>query len=155
MKMSRYCGCLLIVLAACPPHATRAQALDVYQRGSVVRMRMGECLPSHHGFLATFGAAQTPMAEDACPEYTLVSDKVVFVIVGSSSDQLIPLTDEIGFRLHKNEMVVRLDDARHESKFSIKEMILRSEWEQVRKHIMEQLDAPPRPLDETTIHSRN
>ena len=88
-----------------------------------------------------------PMAEDACPEYTLISDKIVYVIVGSSSNQVIPLAEIIDFRIHKNEIAIRLDDAKHESKFAIKEMMLRSEWEQVRKHIIEQLDAPPRTAD--------
>lgn len=58
---------------------------------------------------------------------TLISDKVVFVIVGKSSDQLVPLADVVDFRLHNNELAVRLDDTKRESKFCIKEMVLRSE----------------------------
>ncbi len=155
MRVFFYFNCCVIISAACARQDARTQTLGLYQHGSVVRMRMGECLPSHHGFLATFGAPQTPVVEDACPQYTLVSDRVVFVIVGSSSDQLIPLADNIDFRLHKNEMAVRLDDARREGKFAIKEMILRSEWEQVRKHVMEQLDASPHPVDVVTTRNRN
>jgi hypothetical protein len=112
-------------------------------------MRMGECFFPHRGFMTTFGAPAAQMPEQACPEYTLVSDKVVYVIVGKSSNQLIPLADVIDFRLHNNEMAVRIDDARRESKFSIKEMILRSEWDLVQKHMTEQLSTPPHATDST------
>jgi len=43
---------------------------------------------------------------------------------------------------------VRVDDARKESKFAIKEMTLRSEWELIQKHIENQLnDSQHRPVD--------
>jgi len=105
-----------------------------YQHGTVVRMRMGECLASHR-FMAALsgsGSAQQQSAE-SCPEYTLMTEKVVYVIVGKSSDQLIPLAETIDFRFQKNELAVRVDDANKESRFLIKEMALRSEWEQSRE----------------------
>lgn len=92
-------------------------------------------------------AQAAEMAAETCPEYTLVSDKVVYVIVGRSSNQLIPLADVIDFRLHNNEMAVRVDDAKHEIKFSIKEMVLRSEWDLVQKHIADQLSTPAHATD--------
>lgn len=146
---------LCLIAATCSLQTLQAQNLGIYQNGTVVRMRVGDCLPSRHGFLANFGSQQVPMPEDSCPEYTLLSDKVVYVIVGSSSNQFIPLADVIEFRINKSQIAVRLDDARRESKFAIKEMILRSEWEQVRKHIMEQLDASPRPVDALATRNRN
>ncbi len=118
--------------------AAWAGQIGIYQHGTVVRMRMGDCAAPRHGFMATLGGPAQSVPE-ACPEYTLVSDKVVLVIVGSSSGQLVPLADVIDFRLHKNELDVRIDDARHESKFSIREMILRSEWDLVQQHVAEQL----------------
>jgi len=134
----------------------RAEHIGVYQQGTVVRMRMNECVFPHRGFMATMSGQSAQISPDLCPEYTLVSEKVVFVIVGTSSNQLIPLADVLDFRLHKNELAVRLDDARHESKFSIKEMILRSEWDLVQKHIAEELSAPPRSSDEVlTTRTRN
>jgi hypothetical protein len=115
----------------------------VYQHGTVVRMRMVDCMPMHHGFVSMMsGGAPTPVTTEVCPEYTLVSEKVVFVIVGKSSDQLIPLADVVDFRFNKNELALRLDDARHESKFSIKEMILRADWEMIQKHITDQMTKP-------------
>jgi hypothetical protein len=135
-KSTRY-GMWLALMVCLVPSAWAG----VYQHGTVVRMRMTDCLPAHHGFMmAMSGAAQ--MGPEACPEYTLLSDKVVFVIVGRSSDQLIPLADVIDFRLHNNEMEVRVDDARRENKFGIKEMILRTEWDMVQKHVTEQLSTP-------------
>ena len=123
----------------------------VYQHGTVVRMRMTDCLPVHHGFMMAMSGGAVPMAPEVCPEYTLLSEKVVFVIVGRSSDQLIPLADEIDFRLHNNEMAVRVDDARHESKFSIKEMVLRAQWDMVQRHIAEEMSKPSRSAENTPV----
>jgi len=92
--------------------------------------------------MSAFGPPQAPV-EAPCPEYTLVSDKVVFVIVGKSSNQLVPLAEIVDFRFHNNQLAVRVDDARRECKFVIKEMTLRSQWELVQKHIEERLKNPP------------
>ena len=116
-----------------------AQQIGIYQHGTVVRMRMGDCILAQHGFMAAFGPPQAPSGVEACPEYTLVSDSVVYLIVGKSSNQLIPLAENIDFRLRKNEMAVRIDDARHEAKFTIKEMIVRSEWDRMQRHIDQEM----------------
>jgi hypothetical protein len=80
----------------------------------------------------------------------------VFLIVGKSSNQLVPLAEVIDFRIQNKELAVRVDDARKESKFAIKEMTLRSEWELIQKHIENQLnDSPHRPVDTSmTLRSR-
>jgi len=117
----------------------------IYQHGTVVRMRMVDCLPVHHGFMVAMSGGAAPQAiAEVCPEYTLVSDKVVFVIVGKSSNQLVPLADVVDFRFNKNELALRIDDARHESRFSIKEMILRTDWDLIQKHITDQMANPGR-----------
>ena len=111
-------------------------------------MRMGDCMLMHRGFMNQFGPPQAAMVEESCPEYTLVTDKVVFLIVGKSSNQLVPLAEVIDFRLQNKELAVRVDDARKESKFAIKEMTLRSEWERIQKHIEDRLnDSPHQPVD--------
>ena len=135
-KHWKYALCLVLILF-CAPWARAG----IYQHGTVVRMRMGDCLPARHGFMTAFGGQAAQAGPEVCPEYTLVSDKVVYVIVGRSSGQLVPLADVIDFRLHNNELAVRIDDARHETKFSIKEMILRSEWDLIQKHIAEQMSS--------------
>jgi hypothetical protein len=142
-----------LLLLTCAMASVQAQPIGNYQHGTVVRMRMGDCLPSHRGFVSTFGGPQTPAPEETCPEYTLISEKVVFVIVGKSSNQLIPLADVIDFRLNKSELAVRMDDSKRESRFNIKEMILRSEWERVQKHIDDELDS--RQPKGSVLSSRN
>jgi hypothetical protein len=139
-KYIRYTLCLAFALSGL--QGAQAAQFGVYQHGTVVRMRTVDCIFSHHGFVATLGGPATPTDAGACPEYTLISDKVVFVIVGKSSNQIIPLADEIDFRFHHNELAVRVDDQRHENKFSIKEMILRSEWDRAQKRLEDQPNTP-------------
>ncbi len=115
--------------------------IGIYQHGTVVRMHMGNCMIAQQGFMAAFGAPAATMNQEACPEYTLVSKDVVFVIVGKSSNQLIPLAETIDFRLRKNELAVRVDDAKRESKFGIKEMLVRSDWERLQRHIDDKMRA--------------
>ncbi len=146
---------LSLALLVCSLPAFLTAQLGIYQHGTVVRMRMSDCLLVHHGFLAAMGGAPIQATEDLCPEYTLVSDKVVFIIVGKSSNQMVPLAEVIDFRFHNNELAVRVDDAKHETKFNIKEMMLRSQWELVQKHIEEQLSAAPRQEAEAAMAARN
>ena len=153
-KRSRYglwvCGLSVALIACLVPSAWAG----VYQHGTVVRMRMTDCQPAHHGFMMAMSGPAAQMGPEICPEYTLVSDKVVFVIVGRSSDQLIPLADVIDFRLHNNEMAVRVDDARKENKFGIKEMILRTEWDMVQKHLTEEMSKPSRSSENNLVLPR-
>jgi hypothetical protein len=121
--------------------------VSAYQHGMVVRMHMGDCTLAHHSFMNTFGPPQTP-AEDACPEYTLVSDKVVFVIVGKSPKEFVPLASMVDFRFQRSELFIRVDDERKESRFVIKEMTLRSQWDLVQQHIQEELKRSSRESDE-------
>lgn len=136
--MKRVC---LLIFAVCSLSGLPAAQIGVYQQGTVVRMHMGECIPAGHGFMATFGGPSTPAGPEPCPEYTLVSNDVVYVIVGKLSSSLIPLAETIDFRLHKNELAVRVDDAKHEVKFGIKEMMVRSEWDRLQRHIEEKMRA--------------
>jgi len=131
---------LLIFLWCGLPSLLTAQ-IGIYQHGTVVRMHMGDCIAAGHGFMMAFGSPSNAMGPEPCPEYTLVSDSVVYVIVGKMSNSLIPLAETIDFRLQKNELAVRVDDAKHEAKFTIKEMIVRSEWERVRRHMDEKVRA--------------
>ena len=140
---------LWLILLSCSLPLAAAEHLGVYQHGTVVRMRMGDCAFTHHGFITAMGGPPAQLDLETCPEYTLISDKVVFVIVGRSSNQIIPLADVIDFRFHNSELAVRVDDAKHESKFNIKEMILRSEWDMVQKHIEDQLSTLSHPADNT------
>jgi hypothetical protein len=131
---------LLVALVFCTVSMASAAPLGAYQHGTVVRMRMGDCALMHKGFMTAFGPPGAGVSDETCPEYTLVTDKVVYLIVGRSSNQLVPLAEIIDFRFENKELAVRVDDARHESKFAIKEMALRSEWERIQKHMEEQVN---------------
>jgi len=99
------------------------------QKGTIIRMRMTDCLGPQHGFMAAMSGSGKVEAGALCPEYVLVSDRVVYVISGKSSEQLVPLAEMTRFRLQKNEMLIRVDDAPKESRFHIKAMVLRPEWD--------------------------
>ena len=129
----------LIVLCFLP--ALMAAQIGIYQHGSVVRMHMGDCAMARHGFMFSVGGPPAQVSDESCPEYTLVTDNIVYVIVGKSSNQLIPLAETIDFRIQKNEVAVRVDDSKHEAKFGVKEMMVRSEWERVRRHIEDKMRA--------------
>jgi len=90
-----------------------------------------------------------------CPEYVLVANKVVYVISGKSSEQLIPLAETTRFRLQKNELLIRIDDASKESHFRIKAMVLRPEWD--RNQMLEEAEASAmaaRHLDQVMIRDQ-
>jgi hypothetical protein len=109
------------------------------QQGTIVRMRMTDCLGPQHGFMAAMSGSGKVETGELCPEYVLVTNKVVYVISGKSSEQLIPLAEETRFRLQKNEMLIRIDDADKESRFRIKAMVLRPEWD--RNQMLEEAEA--------------
>ena len=84
-----------------------------------------------------------------------MTDKVVFVIVGKSSNQLVPLAEVVDFRFQNKELAVRVDDARKESKFAIKEMTLRSQWDLLQKHIEHELNDSPHPPVDASLMLRS
>ncbi len=99
------------------------------EQGTIVRMRMTDCMGPQHGFMAAMAGGANVEAAALCSEYVLVAEKVVYVITGKSSDQLIPLAETTYFHLQKNELLIRIDDAPKESHFRIKAMVLRPEWD--------------------------
>jgi len=128
-----------------------------HQQGTIIRMRLTDCLGPQHGFMAAMSGAGGGKAEPGapCPEYVLVADKVVYVISGKGSDQLLPLAEVTRFRLLKNEMLIRIDDAMKESHFHIKAMVLRPEWD--RNQMLEEAEASAmitRHLDPATIREQ-
>lgn len=100
------------------------------REGTIVRMRMTDCMPADHGFMAVMSGGSAPMTTGGqCPEYVLVTDTVVYAISGKTADQLLPLAESTFFRLQKNEMLIRVDDSSKESHFRIKAMVMRPEWD--------------------------
>lgn len=123
MKPVLFSIALLLML----PTLVAAQA-HKNQEGTIVRMRMTDCLGPEHGFMAAMSGGKVEPGA-LCPEYVLIADQVVYVISGKSSEALIPLAETTRFRLQKNEMLIRIDDAAKESHFRIKSMVLRPEWD--------------------------
>lgn len=124
MKRSLSCIAMLLTFTLALMAQTHSQ-----QQGTIVRMRMAECLGLQHPLLAQMSGGGNPEPGVLCPEYVLVGEKVVYVITGKSSGQLIPLAEATRFRLQKNEMLIRIDDSSKESRFHIKSMVLRPEWD--------------------------
>ncbi len=122
-----------MVLLCTLPISLRAEN-RARQQGTIVRMRMTECMGSQHPFMTAMSGAQAAAAE-SCPEYVLVTDTVVYVIIGKSSDQLVPLAETTNFHFQNNEVLIRVDDARKESRFHVKEMVLRPEWDRNQKMV--------------------
>lgn len=124
------------------------------QQGTIIRMRMMDCLEPQHGFMSAMSGSNKVETGLQCPEYVLVSEKVVYVISGKNSDQLLPLAEVTRFRLQKNEMLIRIDDAPKESHFHIKAMVMRPEWE--RNEMLQQAEANAmieRHLDPTVLRN--
>ena len=122
------------------------------QEGTIIRMRMTDCIGPQHGFMAAMSGAGKVETGALCPEYVLVADKVVYVITGRSSDQLVPLAETTYFHLQKNEILIRIDDSSRESHFHIKAMVLRPEWD--RSEMLQEAEASAmidRHLDAATL----
>jgi hypothetical protein len=104
-------------------------------KGTVTKMQMGECV-AQRGFKANMSGGAAP-AGSTCPEYTVMSDKVVYVIVGRHSDEFIPLAENIDFVIHKNELVILPDNDKSKPRFAIQRMMLRADWdrEEARKEL--------------------
>lgn len=133
--MKRKLCCFLALLF---PIFLSAQT-HIRQQGTIVRMRMTDCLGPQHGFMAAMSGGAKMDAIEQCPEYVLVADRVVYVISGRSAELLIPLAEITRFRIQKNEMLIRIDDANKESHFRIKAMVLKPEWD--RNQMIEEAEA--------------
>ena len=62
-----------------------------------------------------------------------MTNSVVYVIIGKSAEQLVPLAETTNFHFQNSEVLIRVDDARKESHFHVKQMVLRPEWERNQK----------------------
>ena len=149
MKRTLFCLTILLSSAVLLTAQTRS-----HQQGTIIRMRMTDCLGPQHGFMAAMSGGAKTEPSGLCPEYVLVADRVVYVISGKSSEQLIPLAETTRFRFQKNEMLIRVDDSSKESRFRIKAMVLRPEWDRVQ--MMQEAEnsaAISRHLEDTVVRN--
>jgi len=96
-------------------------------KGTVIQMRMTDCV-MQRGFMATMSGVAAAVGIQ-CPEYTVMSDKVVYVVVGLRSEEFIPLAENKEFLIRKNELVIFSDDEKTKSRFAIQRMALRAAWD--------------------------
>jgi len=120
---------LLLAVLFCALPISLAAENRLHQQGTIVRMRMTDCLGAEHPLMQALSGSNRGPSGEVCPEYVLVTDKVVYVIVGKTSDQLVPLAETTRFHFQNNEVLIRVDDARRESRFHVKAMMLRPEWD--------------------------
>lgn len=107
-------------------------------KGSVIKMRMTECVMPG-GFRASL--QMVPIPGVTCPEYTVMSSRVVYVVVGRHTEEFIPLAEDMEFAIRKNEIVIFSNDEKGKSRFVIQRMTLREDWdrEQARKELEAQI----------------
>lgn len=127
--------CLLLVFLLGTTALIEAQGNWSF-KGTVIKMRMAGC-SAQHGFMATMSGGPGQAGGGSCPEYTIMSDKVVYVVEGRQKDAFIPLAENIVFLIRKNELVTFSDDEKSKSHFAIQQMTLRAEWdrEEARKDL--------------------
>src|SRR5436305_5405490 len=118
---------LILMLLCCSSSLLLADPTAT-QEGIIVRMRLIVCPAPSHGFMVAMSGSARIGPQDPCPEYTLLTEKIAYVIIGRASNQLVPLAEVTKFRFQNRELLIRVDSKR-ESHFMIKEMMLRSEWE--------------------------
>jgi hypothetical protein len=119
-------------------------------RGTVVRMKISEC-SRQHTFVSAMSGTNIVTTE-TCPEYTVMTEKVVYVLVGRKSEEFIPLAEDIILHVRKNDFVVISEDERTQSHFAVKQMTLRQDWErdEQRREVM-----PPLAEDSASFDQRN
>lgn len=131
-------------------------------KGTVVKMRLTECV-AQRSFMTVVSGTQA-QADGSCPEYTVLGDKVVYVIVGRHSDEFIPLAEHMDFVIRKNELVIFSDDEKTRSRFVISSMTLREDWDHqqaikdlavkiAERHLDYEVNEPP-PLAMAPIRAR-
>ena len=122
--MKRIALLFVMVLSA----ATFLQAQGHWSfKGTVIKMRMTDCA-MQRGFMATMSGVSAP-AGIMCPEFTVMSDKVVYVVVGRRAEEFIPLAEDMEFLIRKNELVIFSDDEKTKTHFAIQQMTLRADWD--------------------------
>lgn len=137
------------------------QAQDQWAfKGTVIKMRMAGCAAQHKFMAAMSGVPAA--AVFTCPEYTIMTDKVVYTVVGHRAEDFMPLAENMEFLIRKNELVTFSDDEKTKSHFVIQQMMLRADWEheEQRKdlaaHMMDhsvayELHAAPRVIPVNTV----
>lgn len=79
----------------------------------------------------------------------------MYVVVGRSSSQFVPLAEVTKFHFQKKELLIRMDDANRDSLFMVKEMTLRADWDRQQLLDEEMLRAAAREEQDSGAIIRN
>lgn len=123
----RIAGIMLLLLFV-PPELPAAPTS--YENALVTRMRMVQCQepPQRGGLITNFVIGSAPpiaIGGAECPEYEIEGAKV-FYRVRPRRDILIPVGEEVRFRIHKRDLLILTEDANKEIVMSVVEMTLKS-----------------------------
>lgn len=92
-------------------------------------MNVVQCMGAEHkGIMNVIGGGGNGV-EGLCREFTLKSDKVVYRI-RTRKEVLLPLGEEVEFRISRKELVVKQDDDPEEMKFTVLSMKLIADAEE-------------------------
>ena len=96
-----------------------------YRKGIIVRMNVVKCTGAEHkGLMETLAAASGGSGDVGfCREYTLKTERVLYHI-RIRKELLLPIGEEVEFRLSQKELIVKQDDNPEEAKFSVISMKL-------------------------------
>jgi hypothetical protein len=95
-------------------------------KGTVVKMKMADCMPER-GFRAAMSGVS--VLKRSCPQYTVLSSQVVYVLLGRHDDEFMPLAKDVPFAIHKNEVLFFAGNKKAQSRFVIQQMIFRKDWD--------------------------
>ena len=95
-------------------------------KGTVVKMKMADCMPER-GFRATMSGV--PVLKQSCPQYTVLSSRVVYVLLGRHREEFMPLAEDVHFAIRKNEVWFFGGKEKVQSRFVVQQMLLRSDWD--------------------------
>ena len=144
----RYFHLVAVLSAIVAVSASAAPVSPKYQSALITRMRMVHCMePPRRGSVVADilvgSAPPTAMGAAECPEYEIEAAKV-FYRIRPRKDVLLPVGEEIRFRMHKRDLLVLTDDADKELVFSVVEMTLRSKRESPQSGAERISDSKPR-----------
>ncbi len=71
---------VFVLMVLCCSSAVLTAQTNRNDLGTIVRMRMTDCMPADHGFMVAMSGGAKFDSGGQCPEYVLLSDKVVYVI---------------------------------------------------------------------------
>lgn len=110
---------LLVLLFVLPPCANA----HFYRKGMIVRMAVAKCSGVDHGGFMNALAGSSNADVGMCRVYTMKTDRVVYRLQ-TRKDLLLPLGEDIEFRMSHKELLVKQDDSVDEARFTVISMKL-------------------------------